>query len=52
MIVWCFSDNTNAIHFYEGLGGIKVEEKSACIGDQEYLEYGFYFDLEKVVNQN
>ena len=23
MIVWCFSDNTNAIHFYEGLGGIK-----------------------------
>ena len=52
MIVWCFSDNTNAIHFYEGLGGIKVEEKSARIGDQEYLEYGFYFDLEKVVNQN
>ena len=52
MIVWCFSDNTNAIHFYEGLGGIKVEEKMARIGDQEYLEYGFYFDLEKVVNQN
>ena len=52
MIVWCFSDNTNAIHFYEGLGGIKVEEKMARIGEQEYLEYGFYFDLEKVVKQN
>lgn len=52
MIVWCFSDNTNAIHFYKGLGGIKVEEKMARIGEQEYLEYGFYFDLEKVVKQN
>ena len=52
MIVWCFSDNTNAIHFYEGLGGIKVEEKMARIGEHEYLEYGFYFDLEKVVKQN
>ena len=52
MIVWCFSDNTNAIHFYEGLGGIKVEEKTVLIGGENYLEYGFYFDLEKIVNQN
>lgn len=52
MIVWCFSDNINAIHFYEGLDGIKVEEKLARIGDEEYLEYGFYFDLEQIALEN
>ena len=31
MIVWCFSDNINAISFYEGLGGLKVEEKLSLI---------------------
>ena len=52
MIIWCFSNNTNAICFYEGLGGIKVEEKTVLIGGENYLEYGFYFDLEKIVDQN
>lgn len=52
MIVWCFSDNINAISFYEGLGGLKVEEKIAKIGDKTYLEYGIYFDLEKISSEN
>lgn len=52
MIVWCFSDNKNAISFYEGLGGLKVEEKMAKVGDEAYLEYGFYFDLEKISSEN
>lgn len=52
MIVWCFSDNVNAISFYQGLGGVKVEEKMAHIGDEDYLEYGYYFDLEKITNEN
>ena len=52
MIVWCFADNTNAIRFYEELAGIKVEEKVAKIGDDDYLEYGFYFDLEKINTEN
>lgn len=52
MIVWCFSDNKNAISFYEGLGGLKVEEKMAKVGDEAYLEYGFYFDLEKISLEN
>lgn len=52
MIVWCFSDNINAISFYEGLGGLKVEEKTAKIGDETYLEYGIYFDLEKISSEN
>lgn len=52
MIVWCFSDNKSAISFYEGLGGLKVEEKIAKIGDETYLEYGIYFDLEKISSEN
>lgn len=52
MIVWCFSDNVNAISFYQGLGGVKVEEKMAQIGEEDYLEYGYYFDLEKITNEN
>lgn len=47
MIVWCLSDNTKAISFYEKNGGKKIIEKSAKIGDEKYKEYGFYFDLTK-----
>lgn len=45
MIVWCLSDNENAIRFYEKLGGKIVKTKDAKIGDQTYKEYGFYFQL-------
>ncbi len=51
MIVWCLSDNKNAIKFYEGLGGVNVETKDALIGDEYYKEYGFYFDLETVAGR-
>lgn len=50
MIVWCLSDNENAIEFYEYLGGKNVETKRAKIGGRYYQEYGFYFDLEAVVS--
>lgn len=49
MIVWCLSDNTNAIKFYQGLGGNMVETKTAKIGEEYYQEYGFYFDLNEVI---
>lgn len=45
MIVWCLSDNKNAIKFYEKLGGKNVKTKEAKIGDEYYKEYGFYFQL-------
>lgn len=45
MIVWCLSDNKNAIKFYEKLGGKIVKTKEAKIGDKYYKEYGFYFQL-------
>ena len=49
MIIWCFKDNVNAIKFYEHLGGKNVETKKVTIGNDEYIEYGFYFDLEVVL---
>ena len=51
MIVWCLSDNENSIHFYEKLGGKKVEEKVAKIGNDYYNQYGFYFDLKSVLQK-
>lgn len=45
MIIWCLSDNENAIKFYEGLGGKNVKTKDAKIGEEIYKEYGFYFQL-------
>lgn len=52
MIIWCFSDNKNAIQFYEGLGGINVETKDIQLGDEYYQECGFYFDLETVISNS
>ena len=48
MILWCFKDNNNAKGFYRSLGGKIVEEKSVKIGDDEYEEVCFYFDLETI----
>lgn len=45
MIVWCLSDNKNAINFYKKLGGKIVKTKDAKIGEKSYKEYGFYFQL-------
>lgn len=47
MIVWCIWNNTNAIRFYEKMGGKKIIEKDALIGDEVYREYGYFFDLTK-----
>lgn len=47
MLLWCLSDNDNAIEFYKKLGGKIVETKDAKIGDEIYKEYGFYFNLSK-----
>ena len=48
MIIWCLSDNKEAIKFYEKLGGKIVTKKDAKIGDKFYKEYGFYFDLKNI----
>lgn len=51
MIVWCFNDNESAKTFYTDLGGQIVETKTVTIGDEEYEEVGFYYDL-KMINEN
>ena len=51
MIVWCFSDNESARVFYTDLGGQIVETKTVTIGDEQYQEVGFYYDL-KMINEN
>ena len=51
MIIWCLSENIDAINFYKKLGGKKVIEKDAKIGDKLYKEYGFYFELRKVLDR-
>lgn len=51
MIIWCLSENVDAINFYKKSGGKKVIEKDAKIGDKLYKEYGFYFELEKVLDR-
>ncbi len=48
MIVWCLSDNVNAINFYESLGGISIETKSVKIGNSYYSEQAFYFNLKSM----
>lgn len=52
MIIWCLKDNKNAINFYKKLGGVITESKQAKIGDKYYEEYGFFFDLKKLDNDN
>ena len=49
MIIWCLSENIDAINFYKKLGGKKIIEKEAKIGDELYHEYGFYFDLKSIL---
>ena len=51
MIVYCLSDNKNAIGFYEHLGGKKVTSKRVTIGDNKYLEYGYFFDLKELIEK-
>lgn len=50
MIIWCLSQNENAIKFYEKMGGVVTEKKIVKIGEKEYEEIGFYFDLEQLDN--
>lgn len=52
MIIWCLKDNKKANNFYKKLGGVKTEERFAKIGNKRYEEYGYYFNLKKIDNNN
>lgn len=51
MIIWCFSDNINAIKFYKKHKGVEVEKKKIKVGEEEYFETCFYFDLETLLKK-
>ena len=51
MIVWCLSENKPAIGFYEHLGAKRVSSKKVKIGEETYLEYGYYFDLKDLMSR-
>ena len=52
MIVWCIKENKKAINFYKKQGGVITETRKAKIGDKYYDEYGFFFDLKQLDNEN
>lgn len=49
MIIWCLRDNYSARKFYEKMGGKIVAEKTIQIGDKEYDEVGFGYEINQEV---
>ena len=47
MILWCIKDNIKSVEFYQKLGCEIKEDKIAKIGNKEYPEYGFVYEIKK-----
>jgi len=45
MILWCLKDNEPSKKFYTKMGGKIVKEKEIKIGDKNYLEVGFLYNI-------
>lgn len=45
MIIWCLKDNEASKRFYTRLGGKIIKERKIEIGEEEYLEVGFVYDI-------
>lgn len=45
MIIWCLKDNEPSKKFYAKMGGVIVKEKVVEIGEKEYLEVEFLYNL-------
>ncbi len=48
MIIWCLKENYPSRKFYERMGGIPSEFKWTEIGDKQYEEIAFRYDLNKI----
>lgn len=46
MIIWCLKENYPSRKFYEKIGGIYCGETTRIIGNKEYSEVGYVYDLE------
>lgn len=45
MILWCLKDNEPAKKFYKKMGGEIIKERIIEIGEQNYYEVGFKYNL-------
>lgn len=48
MIIWCLKDNYPSRAFYEKMGGIYCGENIIEIGNKEYKEAGYIYNLKKL----
>ena len=52
MILWCLADNINSINFYKAMGGQIKEYKSVLIGEKNYEELGFVYNVKELCEKN
>lgn len=45
MILWCLKDNEPSKKFYTKMGGKIIKERKIEIGEKEYLEVGFEYNV-------
>lgn len=45
MILWCLKDNELSKKFYTKMGGRIIKERKIEIGEKEYLEVGFEYNI-------
>ena len=45
MILWCLKDNEPSKKFYTKMGGKIIKERTIEIGEKEYLEVGFEYNI-------
>lgn len=45
MILWCLKDNEPSKKFYTKMGGKVIRERTVEIGEKEYLEVGFGYNI-------
>ena len=48
MVLWCLKDNALARRFYEKMGGIIIKERLIHIGNRDYQEVAFEYDITNV----
>ena len=52
MILWCLADNVSSINFYKNMGGQIKKYKLASIGEKNYEEAGFVYNIKDLCRKN
>lgn len=45
MIIWCLKDNEPSKKFYKKMGGTVIKERLIKIGEKDYAEVGFIYNI-------